>query len=73
MLKKTYKSKEVFEKPREAEAELSYGASVAEVVRVLAISEITCYRWRRSTAGCGSSKPNAVLLESGTSCRVGVG
>ncbi len=36
---------------REAEVRLSQGASVAEVVRALAISEVTCYRWRKEYGG----------------------
>jgi transposase-like protein len=36
---------------REAEVRLSQGASVAEVVRALAISEVTYYRWRKEYGG----------------------
>lgn len=51
MPKKTYKPEEVINKLREAEVRLSQGASVAEVVRALAISEVTYYRWRKEYGG----------------------
>jgi len=38
-------------KLREAEVRLSQGASVAEVVRALAISEVRYYRWRKQYGG----------------------
>ena len=44
MPKKTYKPEEIIGKLREAEVRLSQGAGVAEVVRALAISEVTYYR-----------------------------
>ena len=46
MPKKTYKPEEIIGKLR-----LSQGASVAEVVRALAISEVTYYRWRKEYGG----------------------
>ncbi len=51
MPKKTYKPEEIIRKLREAEVRLSQGASVAEVVRALAISEVTYYRWRKEYGG----------------------
>ncbi len=51
MPKKTFKPGEVIGKLREAEVRLSQGASVAEVVRALAISEVTYYRWRKEYGG----------------------
>ncbi len=47
MPRKTFKPEEIISKLREAEVRLSQGASVAEVVRTLAISEVTYYRWRK--------------------------
>lgn len=41
MPKKTFKPEEIISKLREAEVRLSQGASVAEVVRALQISEVT--------------------------------
>jgi transposase-like protein len=49
--KKTYKPEEVITKLREAELRLSQGATVAEVIRMLGISEVTYYRWRKEFGG----------------------
>ena len=51
MPKKTYKPEEIIHKLREAEVRLSQGASVAEVIRMLGISEVTYYRWRKEFGG----------------------
>jgi transposase-like protein len=51
MPKKTYKPEEVITKLREAEVRLSQGATVAEVIRLLGISEVTYYRWRKEFGG----------------------
>ncbi len=51
MPKKTYKPEAIISKLREAEVRLSQGASVAEVVRALQISEVTYYRWRKEYGG----------------------
>lgn len=51
MPKKMYKPEEIISKLREAEVRLSQGASVAEVVRSLQISEVTYYRWRKEYGG----------------------
>jgi putative transposase len=51
MPKKTYKPEEIIGKLREAEVRLSQGASVAEVVRALQVSEVTYYRWRKAYGG----------------------
>lgn len=52
MPKKTYKPEEIIHKLREAEVRLSQGASVTEVIRMLGISEVTYYRWRKEFGGC---------------------
>ena len=51
MPKKTYKLEEIIRKLREAEVRLSQGASVAEVVRTLAITKSRITVSARSTAG----------------------
>ena len=51
MPKKTYKAEEVIHKLREAEVRVSQGATVAEVVKALSISEVTYYRWRKEYGG----------------------
>lgn len=47
MPKKAYKPDEIIGKLREAEMQLSQGASVVEVVRAISTSEVTYYRWRK--------------------------
>lgn len=47
----TYKPEEIIGKQREAEVRLSWGASVAEVIRALVISEVIYYRWRKEYGG----------------------
>ena len=51
MPKKTYKPEEIIHKLREAEVRLSQGATVAEVIRMLGVSEVTYYRWRKEYGG----------------------
>ena len=51
MPKKTFKPEEIIGKLREAEVRLSQGASVAEVVRALQISEVRYYCWRKEYGG----------------------
>ena len=51
MPKKTYKPEEIISRLREAEVRLSQGATVAEVIRMLGISEVTYYRWRKEYGG----------------------
>ena len=51
MPKKTYKLEAISHKLREAEVRLSQGATLAEVVRSLGISEVTYYRWRKEYGG----------------------
>ena len=51
MPRKTYKPEEIINKLREAEVRLSQGATVAEVVKVLSVSEVSYYRWRKEFGG----------------------
>jgi transposase-like protein len=51
MPKRTYRPEEIIIKLREAEMRLSQGATVAEVIRSLGISEVTYYRWRKEFGG----------------------
>ncbi len=51
MPKKTYKPKEIISKLREVEVRLNKGASVAEVVSTLQVSEVIYYRWRKEYGG----------------------
>lgn len=48
---KRYKPEEIISKLREAEALLAQGASIGEVVRQLAVTQVTYYRWRKEYGG----------------------
>ncbi len=51
MPKKNYRPEEIINKLREADVLLSQGATVAEVVKALEVSEVTYYRWRKEYGG----------------------
>ena len=51
MRKKAFTPEQIITMLREAEVLLSQGATAAEVVRKLSISEQTYYRWRREYGG----------------------
>lgn len=51
MKRKKHTPEQIVKKLREAEMELAKGASVADVVRKLAISEQTYYRWKQLYGG----------------------
>jgi putative transposase len=51
MKKKEFTPEQIITMLREAEVLLSQGATAAEVVRKLSISEQTYYRWRREYGG----------------------
>ena len=51
MPKKNYRPEDVINKLREADVLLSQGATVAEVVKALEVSEVTYYRWRKEYGG----------------------
>jgi len=51
MPKKRYTAEQIVGKLREAEVELSRGASTAQACKKIGISEQTYYRWRREYGG----------------------
>ena len=51
MSKKRFRPEDIIAKLREADVLLSQGTAVAEVVKALAISEVTYYRWRKEYGG----------------------
>ena len=51
MAKKRYTAEQIIQHLREAEILLSQGQTVREIVRKLAISEQTYYRWRKEYGG----------------------
>lgn len=51
MPKKRHTPEEIIAKLREADVLLAQGRKVAEVVRALAVTEVTYYRWRQDYGG----------------------
>jgi putative transposase len=51
MPSKRYRTEEIISKLREADVLLSQGATLAEVVKALEVSEVTYYRWRKEYGG----------------------
>ena len=51
MARKRYTTEQIIRKLREAEVEISKGATVIQTVRKLGVTEQTYYRWRREYGG----------------------
>ena len=51
MPSKRYRAEEIIRKLREADVLLSQGATVADAVKALEVSEVTYYRWRKEYGG----------------------
>ena len=45
MPKKRYRPEDIPSKLREADTLISQGKTVAETIRALGVSDVTCYRW----------------------------
>ena len=56
MPKKRYRPEEIIAKLREADVLLGQGKAVPETIRVLGISEVTYYRWRKEYGGMNVSQ-----------------
>ena len=56
MSRKRYRPEEIIAKLREAEVLLGQGQKVPEVVKVLGISEVSYYRWRKEYGGLSVSQ-----------------
>jgi putative transposase len=61
MPRKGFRPEEVIAKLREADVLLGQGKKVAEVVKALGVSEVTCCRWRQEYGGM--SVPQARRLK----------
>jgi putative transposase len=48
---KKYKPEEVVAELRQVDVLVSQGQSVADAIRAIGVTEVTCDRWRRSSAG----------------------
>ena len=51
MPKKRFRPEEIIAKLREADILISQGKTVAETIKKLSVSEVTCYRWRKEYGG----------------------
>ncbi len=56
MPKKHYRPEDVLSKLREADNHISQGKTVAETIRILGISDVTYYRWRKEYGGMSTSQ-----------------
>ena len=54
MAKKRYRPEEIVTKPRQVEVLQSQGMAVADAIRRIDVSEVTCYRWRKEYRGMAS-------------------
>ncbi len=70
MPKKLFTAGEINSKLREAEVLLSQGQLLGSVCRALAISEQTCYRWRKEYGGLRTVQARRLKeLERGSGTR----
>lgn len=56
MANKRYRPKEILTKLREADIHLSQGKTVAETIRILGVSDVTYYRWRKEYGGVNTAQ-----------------
>ena len=56
MPRKRYRPEDILFKLREADILISQGKTVAETIRVLGISDVSYYRWRREYDGMTTSQ-----------------
>ena len=51
MPRKRYRPEDIISKLREADILISQGKTVAETIRILGVSDVTYYRWRKEYGG----------------------
>ena len=56
MPKKRYRPEDILSKLREADIHISQGKTVAETLRLLGISDVTYYRWRKEYGGMNTTQ-----------------
>jgi putative transposase len=56
MARKRYKPEEIVAKLRQVDVLTSQGASVADAIRQIGVSEVTYYRWRQEYGGLKSDQ-----------------
>jgi transposase-like protein len=58
MPSKRYRPEDILSKLREADILISQGKTVAETIRILGISDVSYYRWRKEYGGMAPSQIN---------------
>ena len=56
MPRKRYRPEDILSKLREADIHISQGKTVAETIRLLGISDVSYYRWRKEYGGMTTSQ-----------------
>ncbi len=56
MVGEKHRPEEAVAKLRQVDVPVSQGQSVAEAIRVIGVTEVTCYRWRREFGGLRSDQ-----------------
>ena len=56
MPRKRYRPEDILYKLREADIHISQGKTVAETIRLLGISDVSYYRWRREYGGMNTTQ-----------------
>ena len=56
MPRKRYRPEDILSKLREADIHISQGKTVAETIRVLGISDVSYYCWRREYGGMNTTQ-----------------
>jgi transposase-like protein len=56
MPSKRYRPEDILSKLREADILISQGKTVAETIRILGISDVSYYRWRKEYGGMAPSQ-----------------
>ena len=56
MPKKRHKPEEIVAKLRQVDVLVSQGQSVADAIRSIGVTEVSCYRWRREFGGLKSDQ-----------------
>jgi len=56
MPKKRYRPEDILSKLREADIHISQGKTVAETIRILGVSDVTYYRWRKEYGGMNTTQ-----------------
>ena len=56
MPRKRYRPEDILSKLREADILISQGKTVAETIRILGISDVSYYRWRKEYGGMAPSQ-----------------